>query len=157
MRYWLMKSEPSAFSIDDLRKKNVSGWDGVRNYQARNFMKAMTLGDRAFFYHSSQEPVGIAGIMEICGLAYPDPTQFDKKDPHYDPKAKPGAPVWFHVDVKFLRKLPRLVGLFELRASPALKRMALFRLGRVSITPVTAAEWNVVLAMAGGDGPFIDK
>ncbi|MBI3553727.1 MAG: EVE domain-containing protein [Elusimicrobia bacterium] len=146
MKYWLMKSEPSVFSIEDLRKKKVAGWDGVRNYQARNFMKEMALGDQAFFYHSSCETVGVAGIMEVAKTAYPDPTQFDKKDGHFDPKAKPGAPIWFHVDVKFVKTLPRIIELGELRAMPELKGMALFRLGRISITPVTESEWAVIAA-----------
>ncbi len=145
-RYWLMKSEPSVFSIEDLRKKKISGWDGVRNYQARNFMKEMSLGDQAFFYHSTNEPVGVAGLMEVCKLAYPDPTQFDTNDGHFDPKAKPDAPIWFQVDVKFVKALPRLIALAELRAMPELKGMALFRLGRISITPVTEPEWNAILA-----------
>ena len=148
MKHWLMKSEPSVFSIDDLKKKGTSGWDGVRNYQARNFMKEMALGDRCFFYHSSEEPMGVAGVMEVCRLAYPDPTQFDKKDAHYDPKAEAGAPIWFHVDVKFVNKLPRLVPLAELRGRPELRGMALFRLGRISITPVSGAEWETILGMS---------
>jgi len=145
-RYWLMKSEPSVFSIEDLKKKKVAGWDGVRNYQARNFMKEMAVGDRAFFYHSTNDPVGIAGIMEIAKTAYPDPTQFDEADGHYDPKSKPEAPIWFHVDVKFVSTLRRVIPLSELRATPELKGMSLFRLGRISITPVTPAEWAAVLS-----------
>ena len=143
-----MKSEPAVFSIEDLRKKKVSGWDGVRNYQARNFMKEMAVGDQVFFYHSNAEPAGIAGIAEVAKTAYPDPTQFDKKDGHYDPKAKPESPIWFQVDVKFLKVLPRLVALAELRAMPELKGMALFRLGRISVTPVAESEWNTILKRA---------
>jgi predicted RNA-binding protein with PUA-like domain len=141
-----MKSEPSVFSISDLRKKKVEGWNGVRNYQARNFMKEMALGDRAFFYHSTEEPVGVAGVMEIAKLAYPDPTQFDKKGDYFDPKASKEKPIWFQVDVKFVEELPRLVPLAELRAMPELKAMALFRLGRISITPVTEVEWKAILS-----------
>jgi predicted RNA-binding protein with PUA-like domain len=137
------------FSISDLKKKKVEGWNGVRNYQARNFMQAMALGDRAFFYHSSEEPVGVAGIMEVSKLAYPDPTQFDKKGDYFDPKATKEKPIWFQVDVKFVEELPRLVPLAELRAMPALKTMALFRLGRISITPVTDAEWKEVTKASG--------
>jgi len=145
-----MKSEPDECSIDDVLKApgRKTAWSGVRNYQARNFMKEMALGDQAFFYHSTNEPVGVAGIMEVCKLAYPDPTQFDKKDSHYDPKAKSDAPIWFHVDVKFVGVLPRLIPLAELRAMPELKAMALFRLGRISITPVNEAEWAAILEKA---------
>jgi predicted RNA-binding protein with PUA-like domain len=140
-----MKSEPSVFSIEDLKKKGTSGWDGVRNYQARNFMKEMRLGDRAFFYHSNAEPAGISGVMEIVKTAYPDPTQFDKKDGHFDPKSKRDAPVWFQVDVKFVSTLPRIIALDELRAMPALKEMKLFKLSRLSVSPVTDAEWTAII------------
>jgi predicted RNA-binding protein with PUA-like domain len=150
-RYWLMKSEPSVFSIEDLKNKGTSGWDGVRNYQARNFMKEMAVGDRAFFYHSNAEPTGIAGIAEISKTAYPDPTQFDKKDGHFDPRSKPEAPIWFQVDVKFAEVLPRVVALEELRAMPALKEMALFKLSRLSVSPVTEAQWKAVLGVAFRD------
>ena len=146
MNYWLMKSEPDEFSIDDLKKKKSEPWSGVRNYQARNFMKAMKLGDRAFFYHSSCEPPGIAGIVEIARLAYPDPTQFDGKSEYFEPRATKDKPVWFQVDVKLVEKLPRLLSLDELRGMPALSGMVLLKRGsRLSIQPVTPTEWDAIL------------
>ncbi|MDX6770729.1 MAG: EVE domain-containing protein [Elusimicrobiota bacterium] len=146
--YWLMKSEPDVFSIDDLAKKGVSGWDGVRNYQARNYMKAMKPGDRAFFYHSNAAPPGVAGIAEVAKAAYPDPTQFDPKSKYHEPRATPGAPVWFQVDLRFVSKLPRFLPLDELRGEPALQEMALFKRSRLSVQPVTAAQWKKIVGMA---------
>lgn len=142
---WLMKSEPDVFSIDDLARKRVSGWDGVRNYQARNFMRAMRKGDRVLFYHSNAEPPGVAGVAEVAREAYPDPTQFDRKSQYYEPRATPDAPVWYQVDVKFVSKLPRLVPLDELRGMPALKDMALLKRSRLSVQPVAPAEWDAIL------------
>src|SRR5256885_14512444 len=123
MRYWLMKSEPSVFSIDDLAKKpkKTAGWDGVRNYQARNFIKEMAVGDLAFFYHSTAEPPGVAGVAEIVKAPYPDPTQFDPKSDYFEKRATAAAPVWFQVDVRFVKKLPRLIPLDELRKRPDLE------------------------------------
>jgi predicted RNA-binding protein with PUA-like domain len=146
--HWLMKSEPDVFSIDDLKNKGVAGWDGVRNYQARNFMKAMKLGDRVFFYHSNASPPGIAGIAEVAKLAYPDPTQFDPKAGHYDPKAIPDKPIWFQVDLRFVKKFPRLLSLDELRGVPALSGMPLFNRSRLSVQPVTAPQWKTIAALA---------
>jgi predicted RNA-binding protein with PUA-like domain len=151
MRYWLMKSEPDEFSIDDLAaaKNKTTPWFGVRNYQARNFMRdQMRLGDRAFFYHSSCPEPGIAGIVEVSALAYPDATQFDKKNPHYDPKSTRDAPRWVNVDVKFIEKT-RLIGLPELRTHPELARMRVLQRGnRLSITPVDPAEWSFIAKLA---------
>jgi predicted RNA-binding protein with PUA-like domain len=156
MRYWLMKSEPSEFSIDDLvrARSQTTPWVGVRNYQARNFMRdEMRIGDRAFFYHSSCAEPGIAGIAEISKLAYPDATQFDSKSPYYDPKSKRDAPRWVHVDVKLVRTT-RLVTLPMLRATPGLEDMVVLRKGnRLSITPVTAGEWKIVEKLAMGPEP----
>ena len=146
--YWLMKSEPDVFSIDDLAKKGVAGWDGVRNYQARNFMKAMKLGDRVFFYHSNALPPGIAGVAEVAKLAYPDPTQFDPKAGHHDPKAIPDNPIWFQVDLRFVKKFPRFLSLDELRGVPALAGMPLFNRSRLSVQPVTGAQWKTIVALA---------
>lgn len=147
MKYWLMKSEPSEFSIDDLAAApgQAVAWFGVRNYQARNFMRdAMDLGDRAFFYHSSCEEPGIAGIVEMSRLAYPDASQFDRKSPYYDPKATPHQPRWFNVEVR-LRRKTRLLGIRELRTYPELAAMRLLQKGsRLSITPVDAAEWRFI-------------
>jgi predicted RNA-binding protein with PUA-like domain len=147
MRYWLMKSEPDEFSIDDLvaAKHQTTAWFGVRNYQARNFMRdEMRLGDRAFFYHSSCPEPGIAGIVEISRLAYPDATQFDPKSEYYDPKSTRDNPRWQNVEVRLVRKTP-LITLPMLREAKGLEDMVILRRGnRLSITPVTAAEWQVV-------------
>ena len=151
MRYWLMKSEPDEFSIDDLAKapKQTTAWFGVRNYQARNFMRDdMRVGDRAFFYHSSCPEPGIAGIVEISRLAYPDATQFDPKSDYYDPKSTGDAPRWVNVDVKLVRKTP-LVSVQTLRETKGLQDMVTLRRGnRLSITPVTSAEWKIIENLA---------
>jgi len=148
MKYWLFKSEPSTYSIDDLARDGVTAWTGVRNYQARNFMRdEMRPGDRGFFYHSSCEVPGIAGIVEVVKPAYPDPTQFDRKSRYHDPGATRDEPRWFNVDVKWSSKT-RVVGLAELRAQKALKRLQVIQRGnRLSITPVTPAEWACVMRL----------
>jgi len=150
MKYWLMKSEPDEFGIDHLmRSVNKSTpWFGVRNYQARNFMRdEMHLGDRAFFYHSSCEVPGIAGIVEVARLAYPDATQFDYKSKYFDPKATRGQPRWFNVDIRLVKKT-RLVPLSELRGYSKLARMQLLQRGnRLSITPVDPAEWKFIMGI----------
>jgi predicted RNA-binding protein with PUA-like domain len=147
MRYWLMKSEPDEFSIDDLARapKQTTAWFGVRNYQARNYMRDdMRVGHRAFFYHSSCPEPGIAGIVEISRPSYPDATQFDPKSPYYDAKSSRDAPRWVHVDVKLVRKT-NLVPLQALRETPGLQEMVTLRRGnRLSITPVTASEWKII-------------
>ncbi|MHB8493078.1 MAG: EVE domain-containing protein [Casimicrobiaceae bacterium] len=146
-----MKSEPDELSIDDLARapKRTTPWFGVRNYQARNFMRDdMRVGDLAFFYHSSCPEPGIAGIIEVSRLAYPDATQFDPESTYFDAKATRHAPRWFNVEVKLVRKT-RLVTLPELRAAPGLEDMVILRRGnRLSITPVTPGEWKVVEKMA---------
>ena len=150
MPYWLMKSEPDTFSIDDLerRPRRTEHWDGVRNYQARNFMREMRQGDRAFFYHSSCPVPGVAGIVEIIREAYPDDSAWDARSKYYDPKSRPEKPLWYMVDVRFERRFPRVVALSALRANPALKEMRLLRRGnRLSVMPVTAAEWRAILKM----------
>ena len=153
MKYWLMKSEPDEFSIDDLaRAKNqTTPWFGVRNYQARNFMRdQMQIGDRALFYHSSCPEPGVAGIVEVSRLAYPDASQFDTKSPYYDAKSTRDAPRWLNVDVKLIRKI-KLVPLAQLRETPGLEDMVTLRPGnRLSITPVTAAEWRIIEKLADG-------
>lgn len=152
-RYWLLKSEPDVFSFDDLWKSKGrrTPWDGVRNYQARNFMRDdMRPGDGVLFYHSNAEPMGVAGIAEVASEPYPDPTQFDPADKHFDPKSKPEDPRWVLVDVRAVRKLPRTVPLAELKGEAKLSEMALCQKGsRLSVQPVTAAEWRHVLRMAG--------
>ncbi len=147
MRYWLMKSEPDDVSIDDLAampRKTVA-WYGVRNYQARNFMRdQMQVGDQAFFYHSSCPEPGIAGIVRISKAAYPDATQFDKKSKYFDAKATPDAPRWYNVEVTLVEKT-RLIALAELRATPQLATMRLLQRGnRLSITPVDPREWTFI-------------
>ncbi len=149
MRHWLMKSEPDEFSVGDLAAApgRTTAWTGVRNYQARNYMRdAMRVGDRAFFYHSSCPAPGIAGVVEIVAAAYPDDSQFDRAGAYYDPKATRAAPRWVSVDVRLVRQT-RFVPLAELRAHPALAQMGVLQRGsRLSITPVTAAEWRFVTA-----------
>jgi len=145
-RYWLIKSEPTAYSIDDLKRDKSTLWEGVRNYQARNFMmKEMSVGDEALFYHSSAEPPGAVGVAEVSGPAEPDPTQFDSKDDHHDPKSTPADPIWYCVSVKFKQKFARQVSLAELRELKELQNMVLLRKGsRLSIQPVTENEFKLV-------------
>ena len=149
MRHWLMKTEPDEFSIDDLRKRKVEPWTGVRNYQARNFMRdGMQPGDGVFFYHSSCEIPGVAGIAEVASAAYPDPTQFEKKSDYYDAASTREEPRWFLVDVKFKRKLKRVIALTELKERPELDGFALLIRGnRLSVLPVTKAQWDAILAL----------
>jgi predicted RNA-binding protein with PUA-like domain len=144
MHYWLMKSEPEAFSIEDLRKQKVAGWDGVRNYQARNYLRYMRKGDLALFYHSSAKPSAIAGVAEIVREAYPDPTQFDPKSVHYDPASTPGSARWDQVDVRFVKAFARPLSLEAIRGIPVLRDMVLLKRGRLSVQPVTPFEWRVL-------------
>ncbi|HEY1131749.1 MAG TPA: EVE domain-containing protein [Roseateles sp.] len=146
MRYWLMKSEPDEASILDLQRAGTLPWTGVRNYQARNFMRDdMQLGDGVLFYHSSCPEPGIAGLAEVCSAAYPDATQFDPTSPYHDAKSKPEAPRWVHVDVRW-RETTRLLSLKEMREAPELASMRVLERGsRLSITPVTPDEWRAVL------------
>jgi predicted RNA-binding protein with PUA-like domain len=151
VKHWLMKSEPAEFSIDDLaaaRGRKVA-WFGVRNYQARNFMRDdMKRGDRAFFYHSSCAEPGVAGVVEVSRESFPDATQFDPGSKYYDPKATPAAPRWFNVEVRLVRKT-RPVALSELRADPALASLTILQRGnRLSITPVTPAQWARICRLA---------
>ncbi|TKB94230.1 MAG: EVE domain-containing protein [Nitrospira sp.] len=150
--YWLMKSEPTAFSIDDLIRapNHATYWDGVRNYQARNFMRSMAVGDHVLFYHSNTDPPAVVGIAEVVTTAYPDSTQFDKKDKHYDPESKPSKPRWDMVDIRFVRKFVRPLTLDELRKEPTLKGMVLLQKGsRLSVQPVSPLEWKHILRRAG--------
>lgn len=152
MAYWLMKSEPATFSLDDLesRPQRTEHWDGVRNFQARNFLRQMRKGDQAFFYHSSCEEPGIAGIVEIVREAYPDFTAFDRKSAHHDPKSTPEKPIWYMVDVRFLRRLRAPITLRTLKAQPSLGDMPLLKRGnRLSVMPVTDAHWRFVLSLEG--------
>ena len=153
MNYWLMKSEPDAFSIDDLyrRPNQTEHWDGVRNYQARNMMRDdMKIGDQIFFYHSNCKLPGIVGIAEVVKESYPDFTAFDPKDKHFDPKSNPDNPTWFMVDVRFVRKLKRTISLQELKQKPELSDLALVRRGnRLSIMPVGEQQWAIILKLEG--------
>lgn len=143
MQYWLMKTEPNVFSIDDLKIKRKSGWDGVRNYQARNFMRdQMKKGDIVLIYHSSCEVPGIAGLGTVSKEAYPDPTQYDSKSPYFDPKSTIDNPRWFMVEVEFKSKLQKLISLAELKNDPGLSSMIVLKKGsRLSITPITNLEY----------------
>jgi predicted RNA-binding protein with PUA-like domain len=145
-----MKSEPDAFSIDDLKKSRTQSWDGVRNYQARNFMRdQMQVGDLAFFYHSNCTPPGIVGIMQVCKSSHPDFTAFDPDSKYYDSKSTNQTPRWFMVDVAFKRKFSQMITLGALKAETALAGMQLLRKGnRLSILPVTHEEWEIILTMA---------
>jgi predicted RNA-binding protein with PUA-like domain len=145
-RYWLMKSEPDVFSIDDLAREKTAWWEGVRNYQARNFMlQDMKVGDQVLFYHSNAEPPGIAGIAQVSAAAEPDATQFDKKSEYYDPKSTKEAPRWHCVEVKIVKKFAHFVSLEELRQTSTLKEMMVLRKGqRLSIQPVTDEEFSIV-------------
>lgn len=150
MAYWLMKSEPDVFGIDDL--KNAPGrtdhWDGVRNYQARNYMRDMKKGDEVLFYHSNCKEPGVAGLATVAREAYPDHTAFDPDDPHYDPKSDPEKPRWFMVDIKYRRKLKRVITLTELKQYRTLKDMPLVRRGnRLSIMPVTKKQWDFIMGL----------
>lgn len=150
MRYWLMKSEPDAFSIDDLKKVRKEPWSGVRNYQARNFMwKDMRPGDGVLFYHSNTKVPGIAGIAQVASAAYPDPTQFDPESDYWDPKATPEKPRWFLVDVSFERKFKQVISLESLKANA--ERLGDFTLlnrgTRLSVLPVTESQWHTILKL----------
>lgn len=153
MSHWLLKSEPDTFSIDDLAALpgKTTSWDGVRNYQARNMLRDdLKKGDEAFFYHSSCAVPGIVGIVRVTREGYPDATAFDRKDDHYDPESRPDDPRWYTVDVKLVRKLKRMITLDELKhhAADALADLVILKRGnRLSVTPVTNAEWDFVLSL----------
>lgn len=149
MNYWLMKSEPNAFSIDDLEQmpEQTEHWDGVRNYQARNMMRDdMKIGDQVFFYHSNCETPGIVGLMEVVRESYPDHTAFDPQTKYFDPKSSVDKPRWFMVDIKYIRHTKRVIPLAELKEYEQLENMALVRKGnRLSIMPISQAEWDFIL------------
>ncbi|ETI62417.1 EVE domain-containing protein [Marinomonas profundimaris] len=146
--YWLMKSEPDAFSIDDLKRLKKSPWDGVRNYQARNFMKEMKEGDKVFFYHSSCSPSGIAGTAKVSKKAYPDHTSWDASSYYFDPKSTQDNPRWFMVDVEFVEKWPSILTLAELKQDSVLADMLLTKKGnRLSVMPITKDEWEYITVM----------
>ncbi|MCH2183593.1 MAG: EVE domain-containing protein [Mariniblastus sp.] len=151
LRYWLMKSEPTTYSIDDLSKEKnkTTHWDGVRNYQARNIMRdEMKVGDKALFYHSNAKPPGVAGVCRIVKESYPDFTAFDPKDKHFDPKSNQQEPRWFMVDIKLEKKFSRIVSLDEIKAVKALSKMVLVNNSRLSVQPVTKSEFETILKLA---------
>ncbi len=149
MNYWLMKSEPDAYSIDDLERDGREPWDGIRNYQARNMMRDdMKVGDKVFFYHSNCKEPGVVGIMKVASKPYPDPTQFDPDSKYHDPKSDPDEPRWCLVDVRFVRKLKRTISLAEIKSHPGLDDMILTRKGnRLSVMPVDKAHWDIILGL----------
>jgi len=148
-KHWLIKSEPDVFSIDDLAKSKTTHWDGVRNYQARNFIRdEMKIGDKVIFYHSNAEPPAAVGICEIVKEAYPDFSAFDPEDSHYDPKSKKDSPTWFMVDVKFVKKFSAPVSITEIKANKKLQKMNLVQRGnRLSVMPVTKNEFDEIVRM----------
>ena len=147
MKYWLMKNEPEDYSIDDLKKDKIEPWDGIRNYQVRNMIRDdMSVDDLAFFYHSNCEVPGIYGIMTVNSKAYPDHTAFDKKAKYYDPKSDKDNPTWLMVDVKFKKKLKKVITLAQLKSHKKLEKMRVVQRGnRLSITEVSKTEWNYIL------------
>jgi predicted RNA-binding protein with PUA-like domain len=148
-RYWLMKSEPDAYSIDDLARDGVTPWEGVRSYQARNLLRdEIRVGDGVLFYHSSTQPPGVIGLAEVVHESYPDRTQFDPASPYFDPKSTPDAPRWFVVDVRFVERFAAVVPLAVLQATPGLESMLVTKKGmRLSVQPVTSEEWDIVVAL----------
>jgi len=148
-RYWLLKSEPDCYSIDDLQRDGTTFWSGVRNYQARNFMRdEMKPGDGVLYYHSSAEPPGVAGLAEVVREGYPDHTALDPEDDHYDPKSTPENPIWMMVDVKFVKKFSGIIPLSELKETAGLEKMMVTQRGsRLSVQPVTPEEWKIVTKM----------
>ena len=148
MNHWLMKTEPDVFSIDDLKRVKVEPWNGVRNYQARNFIRTMQRGDAVLIYHSACAEPGVAGIAKVASVPYPDPGQFDPKDEYFDAGSDRGNPRWTLVDVRHVRKLKRVIGLGEIKALPGLGDFALTRRGnRLSVLPVSDAQWAAILAL----------
>jgi len=149
-KYWLMKSEPSAYSIDDLVRDKKTHWDGVRNYQARNFMRDdMKVGDKVLFYHSNTKPAGVVGVCEVVKEGYPDFTAFDPEDKHFDPKSKEDKPTWMMVDIKIIEKLKNPVTLEAIKANPKLSEMRLVQRGnRLSVMPLKKNEFNEILRMS---------
>ncbi len=148
-QYWLVKSEPDVYSIDDLERDGETFWDGVRNYSARNLMRdKMRVGDRVLYYHSNAKPPGVVGIAEVARESYPDHTQFDPKSKYHDPKATEEKPRWFMVDIAFVEKLPRAVSLPEIKDTKALSEMVLVNRSRLSVQPVRKSEYDLILRMS---------
>lgn len=148
-QYWLMKSEPDVYSIDDLKKDGSTCWEGVRNYKARNNMQAMKKGDEVLYYHSNQNPPGIVGIARVCKEAYPDHFAFDKKHKYFDEKSDPDKPRWYMVDIEFVKKLPEMVSLHDVKDDKRLEDMELVRYMRLSVQSVKKEEFERVKKMGG--------
>ena len=149
MNYWLFKSEPDEFGIEDLQARGRARWDGIRNYQARNLLRDQVRGgDQVLIYHSSCKVVGVAGIAEVVSEPYADPAQFDPASKYFDPKASPDAPRWFALDVGFVEKFVRVLPLARIKREPLLAEMVLIRQGRLSVQPVTASEWQLLTVLA---------
>jgi predicted RNA-binding protein with PUA-like domain len=153
MKHWLMKTEPDAFGIDHLEAKGTAPWDGVRNYQARNFMREMAVGDKVLFYHSSADPSGVAGLAVVARTAYPDHTSWDPASDHFDPASTPDNPRWSMVDVRFIERFPRLVPLEELRGIPELSDMILLQRSRLSVQPVEQRHYELIVRLAKRPAP----
>lgn len=151
--YWLMKCEPSAYSIDDLQRDGTTTWEGVRNYQARNFLRdQMKVGDEVLFYASNADPSGVSGLARISRAGYVDPFQFDKKHKYYDPESDAANPRWYLVDLEFVQKFPRIISLAELKATPGLEKMVVTQKGsRLSVQPVTKEEFEIVKGLGGAE------
>jgi predicted RNA-binding protein with PUA-like domain len=147
MRHWLMKSEPDVFAITDLKRMRTSTWDGVRNYQARNHMQAMAVGDRVLFYHSNAKPSGVAGLAEVSRLAMPDHTAWDAHSEYFDPKSTPEAPRWWMVEVRFVAAFPQTLALDRLRTIPELADMELFRRSRLSVQAVEPHHYALIIRL----------
>ena len=147
-QYWLMKSEPYVYSIEDLEKDGSTCWEGVRNYKARNNMREMKVGDEVLYYHSNAKPPGVVGIARVCKEAYPDHYAWNKRSKYYDEKSTKDKPRWFMVDVEFVEKFPRLVALDELKEKKGLENMVVIKRGRLSVQPVTKKEFDIVKKMA---------
>lgn len=150
MNHWLMKSEPDVFGIDTLKAKRVAPWDGVRNYQARNYMREMKVGDRVLFYHSNAKPSGVAGLAEVARTAYPDHTSWDPKSDYFDAGSTPEKPRWDMVDVKYVATFKRLLSLDELRGIAELSDMVLFSRSRLSVQPVSQPHYDFIVQLANG-------
>jgi len=149
MKYWLMKSEADVYSIDDLKKDGKTLWDNVRNYQARNHMRDMSVGDLVLYYHSRQTPSAVAGLARVCSDEYPDPGQFDPKNNYFDPKSSQDDPRWWLVDLEYVASFDQQVGLPDIKAEKSLAEMVLVKNSRLSVQPVRKAEFDKVLKMAG--------
>ena len=148
-RCWLMKSEPDVYSIDDLKRDGSTCWEGVRNYQARNLMREMDVGDAVLFYHSNAKPPGVAGLARVARTAYPDHSSWDPAHKYYDPRSTADEPRWWMVDVEYVDTLPHLVALDQLKSEPALEDMVVTKRSRLSVQPVRQEEYEVVVRMGG--------